>query len=394
MSTKVKQFIDNATSNSLLPAAGALLVNRKNESLLLKYSGTLNSQSHTPFTPSTPTTLASCSKLFTSIAALQLIEQGRLSLSDPVEKYLPIISTFQVLDAGTYRPPTSKPTIHHLLTHTSGLGYDWFSTANLQDTISSKREVAGYYSSATPAVFTAPFLAEPGSKYVYGTSTDFLGEVIQVVTGMRLIEYLAKNIFEPLELNETFAKENNRDIPMLATHIKPGDALVPLPDILAEKAEFGGGGGFLNSSMNDLGRVLAMLLNGGNDEKNGKRILKEDTVRKYVLGNCLGEADGSNIGIIENAIPQACAGGDLLDGYTGKRGISAAGLVVNLDNMDLKNGKGRKKGSAFWCGFMNVYFWIDSEEGVAGLAVTNMLPFMYGPALELFRLLEEAAYQK
>lgn len=396
--TKVKEFIDNAIVNKTFPAAGALIIDNKGHIILQEYSGTIDASVETSpsFNPHTSTTLASCTKLITSIAALQLIEQGELALSDFVEKYIPEVANFQVLESivdgkPTYRPAKNKPTIKDLMTHTSGLAYDFFDADILAWTISQRRNPSEYYSVATKESFESPLMAEPGTKYVYGTSTDFLGEVVQKVSGMRLSKYLHTKILEPLKMNETFARETLKDVERLATHIKIDNGFIALPDNLAEMPAFGGGGGYLSSSMNDFGRLLTTLLNGGIDESSGVRILKEETVKKYLFSDCLNEdVDRTMIGKIDAAIPQITNHGELLDIPVEKRGVSCGGLLVNSVDM----ASGRKTGSVFWCGFMNVYYWMDPENKIGGVAVTNMLPFMYQPALDLFDLLQKEAYGK
>jgi methyl acetate hydrolase len=144
--------------------------------------------------------IASMTKAITSTAAMQLIEQGRFSLDDPVEKYLPEfanLKVFESFDAATgdyrLRPASSPPTVRHILTHTSGLGYP-FTSAILRD---FKPQPGENYP------FGGPLLFEPGERWHYGTSTDVAGKLVENVLGQNLEDYFRQHIFAPLQMSDT-----------------------------------------------------------------------------------------------------------------------------------------------------------------------------------------------
>src|SRR6516164_2728479 len=144
--------------------------------------------------------IASMTKPVTSTAAMQLVEQGRFGLDDPVEKYLPEFANLKVFESfdaanGAYRlrPASRPPTVRHILTHTSGLGYP-FTSAILRD---FKPQPGENYP------FGGPLLFDPGERWHYGTSTDVVGKLVEKVSGQKLEDYFRQHIFAPLQMSDT-----------------------------------------------------------------------------------------------------------------------------------------------------------------------------------------------
>ena len=144
--------------------------------------------------------IASMTKAITSMAAMQLIEQGRFGLDDPVEKYLPEFANLKVFESfdaatGAYRlrPASRPPTVRHILTHTSGLGYP-FTSAILRD---FKPQPGENYP------FGGPLLFDPGERWHYGTSTDVVGKLVEKASGQKLEDYFRQHIFAPLQMSDT-----------------------------------------------------------------------------------------------------------------------------------------------------------------------------------------------
>ena len=144
--------------------------------------------------------IASMTKAITSVAAMQLIEQGRFGLDDPVENYLPEFANLKVFESfdaptGAYRlrPASRPPTVRHILTHTSGLGYP-FTSAILRD---FKPQPGESYP------FGGPLLFDPGERWHYGTSTDVVGKLVEKVSGQKLEDYFRQHIFAPLQMSDT-----------------------------------------------------------------------------------------------------------------------------------------------------------------------------------------------
>jgi methyl acetate hydrolase len=222
--------------------------------------------------------IASMTKPITSAAAMQLVEQGRFALDDPVEKYLPEFANLKVFESfdaasGVYRlrPAARPPTVRHILTHTSGLGYP-FTSAILRD---FKPQPGENYP------FGGPLLFDPGERWHYGTSTDVVGKLVEKVSGQKLEDYFRQHIFAPLQMSDTsYNVPQEKASRLVAAQQRAGERMdgavvlqTPQPGLTIPEP-IGGGG--LASTANDYGRFMRMLLNGG--ELDGARVLKAETV--------------------------------------------------------------------------------------------------------------------
>ncbi|MGH6752943.1 MAG: serine hydrolase domain-containing protein, partial [Bradyrhizobium sp.] len=222
--------------------------------------------------------IASMTKPVTSVALMQLIEQGRIGLDDPAEKYLPelkglkVIETFDAATGAYQVRPASRPaTVKHFLTHTSGLAYP-FTSAIWRDL---KPRAGETYP------FGGPLLFDPGERWHYSTSTDVVGKLVEVVSGQKLEEYFRQHIFAPLKMDDTSYNVPEAKGPRLVAQQQRGgermDGAIELQKNavgLTIAAPIGGGG--LASTAEDYGRFVRMLLNGG--ALDGARVLKAETV--------------------------------------------------------------------------------------------------------------------
>jgi CubicO group peptidase (beta-lactamase class C family) len=321
--------------------------------------------------------IASMTKAITSTAAMQLIEQGRVGLDDPVEKYLPAFAHLQVFESfdpatGAYRlaPARSIATVRHLMTHTSGLGYP-FTSATLRDFKSRPGEDFPI----------GPLLFEPGARWHYGTSTDWLGKVVEAVSGRPLDEYFRLRITEPLRMADTFYNvPADKQARLVAVHhrdsngvivkdeVQPGPTINPI---------IGGGG--LASTAADYIRFVRMILNDG--ELDGVRILKADTVA------AMGQNAIGSLGVpaLKSALPRSEDFSFIADGRD-KWGL---GFLITVDEVKGK----RSPGSLSWGGIYNTYFWIDRTRGIGGVIMTQFLPFADRKALALYDGFERGVYQ-
>src|SRR6516164_5680681 len=222
--------------------------------------------------------IASITKPVTSLALMQLVEQGRLSLDDPAEKYLPELVGLKVFESfdpatGAYklRPASRAATVRHFLTHTSGLAYP-FTSAIWRD---FKPRPGETYP------FGGPLLFDPGERWHYSTSTDVVGKLVEKVSGQKLEDYFRQHIFAPLQMPDTSYNVPQEKAPRLvAGQQRAGERMdgavvlqTPQPGLTIPEP-IGGGG--LASTANDYGRFMRMLLNGG--ELDGARVLKAETV--------------------------------------------------------------------------------------------------------------------
>jgi len=325
--------------------------------------------------------IASMTKPVTSVALMQLVEQGRLSLDDPAEKYLPELAELKVFESfdpatGAYKVrPASRPaTVRHFLTHTSGLGYP-FTSATLRD---FKPRAGETYP------FGGPLLFDPGERWHYGTSTDVAGRLVEVISGQKLEDYFREHIFAPLKMNDTsYNVPEAKEPRLVAQQQRAGEHMdgaielqKPQPG-LTIAAPVGGGG--LASTADDYGRFMRMLLNGG--ELDGVRVLKAETVA--LMGqNHIGAI---SVPALKSALPRSADFTFVADGRD-KWGL---GFLITVDQIPGK----RSPGSLSWGGINNTFFWIDPARGIGGVIMMQYLPFADAKALAVYDAFERGAYQ-
>jgi methyl acetate hydrolase len=327
-------------------------------------------------TPDTLFRIASMTKAITSTAAMQLVEAGRFGLDDPVEKYLPAFAHLSGIEAfdgasGAYRlrPAKRAVTVRHLMTHTSGLGYP-FTSAILRD----------FKPRAGDPV--EPLLFEPGERWHYGTSTDWLGRLVEHVSGETLEDYFRRHIFDPLEMPDTFYNvPKDKEARLAALHRRRPDGTIvkeanqPSP-VIAKPV----GGGGLASSADDYARFLRMLLNGG--ELDGARVLSAGTVA-LMSQNQIGAI---SVPALKSALPDRSDDFSFVADGRDKWGL---GFLITADQVSGK----RSAGSLSWGGINNTYFWVDRARGIAGVILMQFLPFADRQALAVYDAFERGVYK-
>ena len=333
-------------------------------------------------TPDTMLRIASMTKMVVTAAALQQIERGVLDLDAPVEHYRPEFAEVQVLDGfdgdtPRLRPPASRATVHQLITHTTGLGY-WFLNAD----ISRWEQATGNPNvlSGLNAVFKAPMVADPGTGFEYGINTDWLGLVVEAVTGRSLDKYLAENVTGPLGMDNTTwvmsAEQRANSIPV---HVRGEDgAWIATDADFNQNPEYWSGGHGLYSTPRDYLKFQRMLL--GQGELNGERILGPDTVQG-AFRNQIGPLDFP--AEIRSADPPVTC--DVALGPGLKWGL---GLLLNEQQIPGM----RAPGSGAWAGLFNTHFWVDPTSGLTASIFTQLLPFAEPSAFQLLVDYELALY--
>jgi methyl acetate hydrolase len=332
-------------------------------------------------TPDALFRIASMTKPVTSVALMQLIEQGRIGLDDPAEKYLPELAglkVFESFDAATgayvLRPASRPATVKHFLTHTSGLAYP-FTSATWRDF--KPRDGEKY-------PFGGPLLFDPGERWHYSTSTDVVGKLVEAVSGQKLEDYFREHVFAPLKMDDTSYNVPEAKGPRLvAQQWRAGERMdgavelqKPQPG-LTIAAPIGGGG--LASTADDYGRFVRMLLNGG--ALDGARVLKAETVA--LMGqNHIGAV---SVPALKSALPRS-ADFTFIDDGKDKWGL---GFLITANQVQGK----RSAGSLSWGGINNTFFWIDPARGVAGVIMMQYLPFADAKALAIYDAFERGAYQ-
>jgi methyl acetate hydrolase len=322
--------------------------------------------------------IASMTKAFTVTAAMQLIERGKLALDAPAAAVVPELATKGVLEGfdPTGQPITRKPkrpiTLRHLLTHTSGLGYDTWDAE-----IMKYRQATGIpaIGSCKNAALTTPLLADPGERWEYGISMDWVGKMIEAVSGQRLDRYMTEHIFTPLGISDTgFAIGPAQRLRKARMHTRSSDGFTTIDHEVTQTPEFHTGGGGLYSTVHDYLTLTHTLLMGGGP------ILKPETVRVMAQNHL---PDGVFCRPLKSQLPNLSADMDFVDGM--QWGFS---FMINRTAFPGR----RAAGSLSWGGLANSYFWIDPVNKVTGVWATQLLPFYDPKAVAAFENFERAVY--
>jgi CubicO group peptidase (beta-lactamase class C family) len=269
---------------------GVLLIQQHGKPVYLESFGVRDPATQAPMTPDTIFQVYSMTKAVTSVAAMMLVDEGKLSIDDPVSKYIPAFADIKVGvddsdEAGQpplrLVPPRRPITIKDLLRHTSGITYGFYGEGVVRKMYGNPHLFDGDFDNAEFAerIAKLPLADHPGVRWDYGHSTDVLGRVIEVVSGQSLFHFEKQRLFDPLVMPDTdYFVANEKDWSRIARPLKADIFRRPLAGIidptLPRRFESGGAG--LNTTIGDYAHFLQMLLNKG--ELNGKRYLKPETV--------------------------------------------------------------------------------------------------------------------
>jgi CubicO group peptidase (beta-lactamase class C family) len=326
-----------------------------------------------PWASDTLVRMFSMTKPITSVAAMMLYEEGAFELKDPVSKFIPSFADARVYRSGNaFRPVTEGLTepmrIWHLLTHTSGLTYG-FHHQHVTDAVYRQR---GFEWGAPPGADLAaccdgwasmPLAFQPGSEWNYGVSTDVLGRVVEVASGLSLDEFLRTRILEPLGMVDTAFHVDPAEVHRVARLYSPdpatGRAVVsPLESTPIERPTFLSGGGGLWGTASDYLRFCHFLL--GRGELDGVRLLGSRTVDYMVQNHLPGNADLEEFG-------------RPLFAETAFDGVGfGLGFSVQLDHVAYRVLS--SPGEYAWGGAASTAFWCDPHEDVAVVFLTQLLP--------------------
>jgi CubicO group peptidase (beta-lactamase class C family) len=322
--------------------------------------------------------IASMTKAVTSAAAMQLVEQGRFAIEDPMEKYFPEFAKLQVFETfdpatGDYRlKPASRPvTIRHLFTHTSGLGYP-FTSAILRD----------FKPRAGESYPVGPLLFEPGERWHYGTSVDWLGRLVEKASGMPLEDYFRQKIFTPLAMSDTsYFVPKDKEARLVTVNRRLPDGGLAKEAVQPPTSGFTPiGGGGLTSTAGDYIRFTRMFLNGG--ELDGARVLSAASVARMGQ-NHIGAV---GVPVHKAALPDRSEDFSFIADGRDKFGL---GFLITADAVAGK----RSAGSLSWGGINNTYFWLDPSRNVTGVILMQFLPFADKRALGVYDTFERGVYR-
>ncbi len=328
--------------------------------------------------------IASMTKAITTAAAMQLVEQGKLTLDGPIGKVLPDLASPMVLegfdDQGEpkLRPARSAITLRHLMTHTAGFCYNMWNGDMVK--YLEKTGLPGITSCKNDALKT-PIMSDPGTRWEYGTNIDFVGKAVEASSGKRLDAYLRDHLFAPLGMSDTgFRLGDAQRKRLVGMHARGADgSLTPIPFEVEQEPEFHMGGGGLYGTAGDYIKFTQMILNKGRG--NGNQVLKPETVA--TMGeNHIGEL---NMTKMVSHVPGATNDVDLYPDMVKKWGLS---FLINT----ARTPEGRSPGSLAWAGLANTYYWIDPSRDVAGVILMQLLPFADPTCLDAFAGFERGVY--
>jgi len=372
---QVTSIMNEAMKQNDLPAVVVIASNIDNEEVSFAYGKAVWTE-NIDVTENHIFRLWSMTKLITSVAALQLVERGEIGLDDDLSTLLPEMSEIPILSNGQLTEPKNPITLRHLLTHTSGFGYGCCTDFEL-----SKFDYENWEHPDAPRRF------ESGTHFLYGTSLEWVGKVVEKVANSTLDDYFRRNITEPLKMERTFFNVPDSLQQYIVSRGNRGkDGKQPLtenkgriPDKIETK--FSGDDG-LWSTPNDYMKILKCLLNYGTLD--GVKILKKKTVVEMTQ-NQIGNINMDSQGNYFN--PEYCC--DLNGLVTNS---TKWGLAWAIDNQE--KDYGRKPGTVFWGGMMNTFFYIDYKSGITACIFTQHIPFNHAETTSLFDEFSKTIYSK
>jgi CubicO group peptidase (beta-lactamase class C family) len=347
--------------------------------------GTRRLGASAPMALDTVVWIASMTKAITATAAMQLVEKGKLSLERPAHEVVPEVGAARVLEvfdaagAPRLRAPRRPITLRHLLTHTAGFSYEiWSPDIARYQTATGTPGIT----TCTNAALTTPLLFDPGDRWEYGISIDWVGKMVEAVSGTRLDRYFQDNISAPLGMRDTsFKLSASQRARLAAVHQRDEAGALAATELeLPQEPEFFMGGGGLYGTAGDYLTFARMIMQDG--RVNGTQVLRPETVA-LMSQNHIGALE---VGAFKTAMPTLSNDLELFPGMSKKWGLS---FLINTATAPT----GRSAGSLAWAGLANTYFWIDRARRVCGVFLSQVLPFYDGTAIDLFGTFETEVYR-
>lgn len=381
----IKSTIDAVTSKGSIPGIVFVAVDKNGDLVTSHCSGKTGAAQSTPMSLDSVFWIASCTKIITGIACMQLVEQGKINLEDSAALYkiIPELKDKKVLqDDGSLVSKKKEITLRMLLDHTAGFGYTFFNP-KLRDW--SRPLGFDEFSGDARDILDAPLVNQPGETWEYGTNIDWAGLAVERISGLTLNDYFHKNIFEPLGLkNVSMFPTEEMMKNLVYLHYKAPDGTVTegdhglrrslqakTPEERARIINSGGAGCFAKPV--EYCQILATLLNNGTSPKTGAKILSPATVDAMFTNSIPDRPDFARSGVPAgkpyqtNPIPELYQEpGNPPQGW---------GLTFMMTNLDGKGPTWRGRNSGNWAGIANLFYWVDREKGLAGMIASQLMPF-------------------
>ena len=358
---RVGDYLRNEIATGKIPGA-IVLVQQHGHPVYFEKLGVIDVATRRPMSEDAIFRLYSMSKPITSVAAMMLVEDGKLALDDPLSKYIPAFAKVEVgvekrdADGGSIlaREPVNRPiTIEDLLRHTSGLTYGFYGDSAVRKLYANSDLFSGDFDNAGFAerIARLPLAEQPGTLWDYGHSTDVLGRVIEVVSGKSLFQFEKERLLDPLGMGETaFYVADASKRPLIAEPMPADRFTRPLAGIrdpmLARRWQSGGAG--MIGTIGDYARFAQMLLNGGTLD--GRRYLKSETVALMTADHV-----GPETGIARDYF--------YFPGADSGFGLGFAVRTVHLPNTSLPLGEYR------WDGVAGTFFFIDPQDDMFAICM-------------------------
>ena len=380
--SKIHDVLKSAVSSGAVPGLVAMAANGDG-TFFEAAEGVFGVDDDRPVQLDSMYRIFSMTKAIGTAAAVKLVEDGEIGLDTPVADILPRFADLQVLDGfdgdePKLRPAKTVATIRHLATHTSGLEYEFWNA-----------DIAKYLSATGhPTILSGlksslnyPLAFDPGTSWGYGLSTDWLGQVVEQVSGKPIDAFCNETLLEPLGMADTvFECTDARRQRLVAVHAHDETGkLVPTELEAPSDPEFYGMGHALFSTAPDYMRFLRMLLGGG--ALDGVRIFKPETVA-MMCENHIGDLVMPKM---VSVAPAVTADVDLFPDMAKKWGLGFMSNTEDVPGM-------RSAGSQTWAGVLNTHFWWDPRKSVAGIIMMQHIPFLDDVALEIYGGFERSVY--
>jgi CubicO group peptidase (beta-lactamase class C family) len=394
---RIGQLLQETVTARQIAGASAAVI-RKGQVAYFVTVGQQDVEANTPLTADTIFRIASMTKPITSVAALMLVDEGKLRVSDPVSKYTPEFKSLTVLvpkaadnkEAPPYTlvPAEREVTVHHLLTHTSGITYGLFGKPHLSELYTKAGvsdgliETPGTMADNVRRLALTPLHNQPAAAWQYGLNTDVLGRVVEVAAGKTLDEFFRERIFAPLKMLDTsFVVPADKRGRLSALYTIGDDKMIRRVGNEPQRAgpvvysatystqdgsQYFSGGAGLSSTIGDFSRFAQMLLNGG--ELEGARLLKPETIA-LMTTNQVGDlkVDAGNHG----------------DGF-------GYGFGVVTERPGPRPADASAVGSYGWGGMFYTYFWVDPQRQLIGVLMSQIYPSTH---LKLREEFQQRTYQ-
>ncbi len=371
----IQALLADAVTRGVAPGLSAAVV-RPDGQIHTFTAGARGAADPAPMDPETVFWVASCTKAITTAAALELVARGALDLDEPVGRRLAALAEPSLLEgfdaegAPVLRAARKPVTLRTLLSHTSGLAYDFNSAETLRFLEHRGQSLGSAGGLGLPLVF------EPGERWCYGVGIDVAGLLIEAATGRSLGEALSEIVFHPLGMDDTtFDPTPEHNARRAGLHARlPDGQLLPIDPIPPLPADLRGGGG-LCSTPKDYAKFLRAVVHGGGG------VLSPGAL----AGLSTSQTGAAGVGEIQSVMPH------LSSDYRPMPGVRKGFTFGFLQNHDALPG-GRAAGSLSWAGLPNCYYWADPASGVAGALFAQSLPFADPRVLEVFDAFERAVY--